>query len=50
MPGSVQGQVGWGPEQPGWKEMVLQVHSNPGYSVVLGFYDSMYRAQLDFSR
>ena len=48
-PGGVQGQVGWGPGQPGvvlnveaggsaygrgdWSFMILEVPSNPGHSV-----------------
>ena len=49
IPGGVQGQVGWGPGQPGpvngevggpawqvcWKFMMLEVPSNPGHSVIL---------------
>ena len=48
----VQGQVGWGPGQPGlvngevggpvqrggWRFMILEVPSNPGHSVILWFY------------
>ena len=51
IPGGVQGQVGWGPGQPGlvlhvevggpawgrggWSFMVLEVPSSPGHSMVL---------------
>ena len=49
IPGGVQGQVGWGPGQPGlvngevggpawqggWRFMILEVPSNPGHSVIL---------------
>jgi len=49
IPGGVQGQVGWGPGQPGlvngevggpawqggWRFMILEVPSNPGHSVFL---------------
>ena len=49
VPGGVQGQVGWGPGQPGlvngevggparqggWRFMILEVPSNPGHSVTL---------------
>ena len=50
IPGGVQGQVGWGPGQPGlvlnvevdglpvaggWSFMILEVPSNPGHSVIL---------------
>jgi len=49
VPGGVQGQVGWGPGQPGlvngevggpawqggWRLMILEVPSNPGHSVIL---------------
>ena len=50
VPGGVQGQVGWGPEQPGqilnvdaggpacggcWSFMILEVPSSPGHSVIL---------------
>jgi len=51
IPGGVQGQVGWGPEQPGlvlhvevdgpvcggggWSFMILEVPSNPSHSVIL---------------
>ena len=49
VPGGVQGQVGWGPGQPGlvngevgaparqggWRLMTLEVPSNPGHSVFL---------------
>ena len=45
-PGSIQGQAGWGCEQPGlgeaslpiaggWNEMVLKVPSNPNHSMIL---------------
>ena len=51
IPGGVQGQVGWGPGQPGleldmkagdpacgggdWSFMILEVPSSPKYSVIL---------------
>ena len=51
VPGGVQGQVGWGPGQPGlvlnvevggpacgrggWSLMILEVNSNLGHSVIL---------------
>ena len=49
VPGGVQGQVGWGPGQPGlvngevggparqggWRFMILEVPSTPGHSVIL---------------
>jgi len=50
VPGGVEGQVGWGPGQPGlvlnvevggtaqqggWRFMILEVPSNPGHSVIL---------------
>ena len=49
IPGGVQGQVGWGPEQPGlvngevcgpawqggWSFMILEVPSNPGHSLIV---------------
>ena len=49
VPGGVQGQVGWGPGQPGlvngvvggpawqggWRFMILEVPFNPGHSVIL---------------
>ena len=50
IPGGVQGQVGWGPGQPGlvldvevvalheaggWSFMILGVPSNPSHSVIL---------------
>ena len=52
VPGGVQGQVGWGPGQPGlvlnvvlpvvgggWCFIILEVPSNPGHSVIcLGFF------------
>ena len=35
VPGSFQGQAGWGSEQPGgWNWMGFKVPSNPGSSVV----------------
>ena len=57
IPGGVQGQVGWGPGQPGlvngeaggpaqqagWRFMILEVPSNPGHSVIL--CDSIIRRQ-----
>ena len=55
--GGVQGQVGWGPGQPGlvwnvevggpacsggWSFMILEVPSNPTHFMMLWFYDSIW--------
>jgi len=44
LPGSIQGQVGWGSEQPGlvegvpaqggWNQMIFKVPSNPNHSMI----------------
>ena len=59
--GGVQGQVGWGPGQPGlvngevggpsqeggWRFMILEVPSNPGHSVILWFCDIFWVQRLN---
>lgn len=43
LPGGVQGQPGWGSEQPGlmgggWNEVISEVPSNPKHSMISGTY------------
>jgi len=56
LPGSVQGQVGWGFEQPGlvedvpahgrggWNQMIFKVPSKPNHSMILWFYEEGLRS------